>query len=203
MYGLPQSTLIRKQLPKSQIYKKFELKHSQQESFDKDIARIDIVAMVSSRTVPAVAEGAEVKEFYLLEVQLKRRDYDINNIKLLTKLIPQRMVFALCDGDAVQFVIYHTQIIKSEWMKEGDERRRYAVSLQGLNLDIVWENIVKKVGQIDVEEGNTLTEQIAKDDQRAKIEAKIKVLEARMAIERQPRRKREIFEEIKLLKKML
>ena len=203
MYGLPQSTLISKQLPKSQIYKKFELKHSQQESFDKDIARIDIVAMVSLRTVPAVAEGVEVKEFYVLEVQLKRRDYDINNIKLLTKLIPQRMVFALRDGDAVQFVIYHTQIIKSEWMKEGDERIGQAVSLQGLNLDAVWENVVKQVGQIDVEEGNTLTEQIVKDDQRAKIEAKIKVLEARMAIECQPRRKRDIFEEIKRLKKLL
>ena len=201
MYGLPQTTLIRKQLPKSQIYKKFELKHSQQESFDKDIARIDIVAMVSSRTMPAIAEGADVKEFYLLEVQLKRRDYDINNIKLLTKLIPQRMVFALHYGDEVQFVIHHTLFIKSEW-KFLTPHSSFLI-INGLNLDIVWENIVKQVGLIDVEEGNTLTEQIAKNDQRAKIEAKIKVLEARMAVEKQPRRKREIFEEIKKLKNLI
>ena len=217
MYGLPQSTETKKQLPKKAIYAKFDLKPSQRESFDADISRIDIVNVVSPTTIPAIAEGVEVKEFYVLEVQLKRRDYDINNIKLLTKLIQQRLVFALRENDAVQFVIYHTQIIKSEWLLNSPPElggvpkgggglltsNVACLNLQGLNLDAVWENIVKQVGQIDIEEGNTLTEQIAKNDQRAKIEAKIKVLEARMAVEKQPRRKRDIFEEIKRLRQQL
>ena len=76
MYGLPQTTEVRKQLPKKAIYAKFELKPSQRESFDADIARIDIVAVVSTSTVPALNVGTEVKEFYLLAVQLKRKDYE-------------------------------------------------------------------------------------------------------------------------------
>ena len=68
MYGLPISTERKKQLPKKAIYAKFDLKPSQRESFDADIARIDIVAVVSSATVPALSEGAEIKEFYLLAV---------------------------------------------------------------------------------------------------------------------------------------
>ena len=63
MYGLPQSTEIKKQLPKKAIFVKFELKPSQRESFDADIARIDIVAVVSPTTVPAAAEGENIKEF--------------------------------------------------------------------------------------------------------------------------------------------
>ena len=51
----------------------------QREHFDADIARIDIVAVVSPDTVPGLGEGAVVKEFYLLAVQLKRREYDIQN----------------------------------------------------------------------------------------------------------------------------
>ena len=67
----------------------------------------------------------------------------------------------------------------------------------------VWENIVKSIGQIDVEEGNTLAEQIANNDQRAKLLAQIATLERKMASEKQPRRKREYFEQIKKLKSQI
>ena len=196
MYGLPQSTEVRKQLPKKAIYAKFDLKPSQRESFDADIARMDIVAVVSTSTVPALNAGAEVKEFYLLAVQLKRKEYDPKNIALLTKLIPQRMVFALQFEEQTQFAIYHTKLISSAWKAtEGA-----TLPLSGLNLDVVWENIVTHIGQIDVEEGNTLSEQIATNDQRAKLLAQIATLERKMANEKQPRRKRELFEHIKELK---
>lgn len=196
MYGLPQTTEVRKQLPKKAIYAKYELKSSQRESFDADIARMDIVAVVSTSTVPALNAGAEVKEFYLLAVQLKRKEYDPKNIALLTKLIPQRMVFALQFEEQTQFAIYHTKLISSAW-KATEEA---TLPLSGLNLDVVWENIVTHIGQIDVEEGNTLSEQIATNDQRAKLLAQIATLERKMANEKQPRRKRELFEHIKELK---
>jgi hypothetical protein len=51
-----------------------------------------------------------------------------------------------------------------------------------------------------VEEGNTLSEQIATNAQREKILAQIAALERKMAAEKQPRRKRELFEQIKRLK---
>ena len=196
MYGLPQTTEVRKQLPKKAIYAKYELKSSQRESFDADIARMDIVAVVSTSTVPALNAGAEVKEFYLLTVQLKRKEYDPKNIALLTKLIPQRMVFALQFEEQTQFAIYHTKLISSAW-KATEEA---TIPLSGLNLDVVWENIVTHIGQIDVEEGNTLSEQIATNDQRAKLLSQITTLERKMANEKQPRRKRELFEHIKELK---
>ena len=116
MFGLPISTERKKQLPKKAIYAKFDLKPSQRESFDADIARIDIVAVVSSATVPALSEGAEIKEFYVLTVQMKRKEYDSKNITLLTKLIPQKMVLALQYEELTQFAIYHTKLISSTWL---------------------------------------------------------------------------------------
>ena len=82
MYGLPISTERKKQLPKKAIYAKFDLKPSQRESFDADIARMDIVAVVSSSTVPALGEGREVKAVYVLAVQLKRKEYDLSLIHI-------------------------------------------------------------------------------------------------------------------------
>ena len=198
MYGLPQSTECKKQLPKKAIFAKFDLKPPQRESFDADIARIDIVAAVSPLTVPALAVGEEVKEFYVLAVQMKRKEYDSKNIALLTKLIPQKMVFALHYGDEVQLAIYHTKVITSVW--QPINQKSEIINLTGLTLDTVWENIVKSIGQIDVESGNTLTEQIAANDQRAKLLAQIATLERKMASEKQPRRKREYFEQIRTLK---
>ena len=202
MYGLPSSTEAKKQLPKKAIYAKFDLKPAQRESFDADVSTLYIVGVVSPRTVPAIAEGEEVKEFYVVSVQLKRKEYDPKNIALLTKLIPQRMVLALHHGDEVQFAIYHTKLITSAWrnviLNECEESQH--IVLQGLTLDVAWENIVKNIGQIDVSEGNTLTEQIATDDKRAKLLAQIATLERKMASEKQPRRKREYFEQIKKLK---
>ena len=201
MFGLPQSTEVKKQLPKKVLYAKFDLKPAQRESFDADVARIDIVAVVSPATVPALAVGEEVKEFYLLAVQLKRKEYDTKNIMLLTKLIPQRMVLTLHYGEQVQFAIHHTRLICSEWQLI--TQNSALITLQGLNLDVVWENIVKDIGRIDVAEGNTLTEQIATNDQRTKLLAQIATLERKMANEKQPRRKREYFEQIKKLKNQL
>ena len=196
MFGLPTSTEVKKQLPKKAIYSKFDMSSSQRERFDADISRIDISAMVSSKTVPALSEGEEVKEIYLLNIQLKRKEYDAKNIAMLSKLIPQKMVFALENEEEVQFAIYHTKLISAAWIPIEEAR----LPLSGLNLDSVWDNIVKQIGHIEVQEGNTLTEQIKADEEQAKLLAQIKLLERKMANEKQPRRKREYFEQIKKLK---
>lgn len=201
MYGLPTSTEVKQQLPKKAIYAKFNMPTSQREHFDADIARLDIVGMVSTKTVPALAEGEEVKEIYILAIQLKRKEYDAKNIVLLTKLIPQKMVFALHYEEAVQFAIYHTKLITSEWQLI--THNSSLITLQGLNLDAVWDNIVKDIGGIEVSEGNTLSEQIKANEEQAKLLAQIKTLERKMANEKQPRRKREYFEQIKQLKLMI
>lgn len=197
MYGLPHTTEIRKQLPKKAIYAKFELKPAQRDGFDADVSRIDIVAVVSPTTVPAVAAGESIKEFYVLAVQLKRKDYDEKNIAMLSKLIPQNILFALQYEDQTQLAVYHTKLIRSDW-KPTDET---SISLTGLNLDTVWENVIKAIGEIQVQEGKTLTEQIQDDEQRAKTLKLIEDLEKKMAKETQPRKKRELFEMIRNLKK--
>ena len=172
MFGFPSSTEIKKQLPKRAIYAKFDMSASQRERFDADISRIDIFAIVSSKTVPALSEGEEVKEIYLLNIQLKRKEYDAKSIAMLSKLIPQKMVFALEYEEEVQFAIYHTKLITAAWIPVEEAK----LSLSGLNLDSVWDNIVKLIGHIEVLEGNTLTEQIKADEEHAKLIAQIKKL---------------------------
>lgn len=199
MYGLPQTTDVRKQLPKKAIYAKFELKPAQRDGFDADVSRIDIVAVISPTTVPAFASGENIKEFYVLDVQLKKKDYDEKNIAMLSKLIPQNILFALQYEDETQLAIYHTKLIKSDWKSTTDTDIR----LSGLNLDTVWENIIKDIGEIHVQEGKTLTEQIQEDERVVKLKKQIEELERKCRTEKQPRKRFELYERIKKLKREL
>lgn len=197
MLGLPVSTEICKQLPKKAIYAKFELKPAQRDHFDEDVAKLAIVNIISSTTIPALPKGEQIECIYIIDVLLKKQDYDPKNIQLLSKLIPQKMVFALRYEDSIQLAINHTKLICSSWTNAGNT----TLTLQGLNLDRVWENIVISIGDIEVEEGSTLEEQIQVDDTKVKILKQIEQLEAKARNEKQPRKKLQYFEELKKLRK--
>ena len=197
MYGLPHTTEIRKQLPKKAIYAKFELKPAQRDGFDADVSRIDIVAVISPTTVPAFASGEIIKEFYVLDVQLKKKDYDEKNIAMLSKLIPQNILFSLQYEDEIQLAVYHTKLIKSDWKSKAD----IEIRLSGLNLDTVWENIIKDIGEIHVREGKTLTEQIQEDERLRVLKRQIEELERKCRTEKQPRKRLELYNRMQELKK--
>lgn len=213
MLGLPQSTEVKRPLPKAQLYKRFDWKPSQRESFDGEVSRLDFVNWIALRTLPAIAEGTEVKEIFVIEVSLKSRDFDTKNIVLLAKSIPQRVIYLLRFEKEAMLAVYYTRLFLTPWQHaEG-----MSLQLRGLNLDMVWENIVRQIvgtslcdvanecdgSQPQHAEGMSLQEQIETSDRRAKIERQIAALECQMNATKQPRRKRELFEQLQKLKKFL
>ena len=85
---------------------------------------------------------------------------------------------------------------RSSWTPED----AVELTLLGTTTDTVWDNLVKTIGGIEVQEGNTLAEQIAIDDEREKLRKQILALEVKARQEKQPRRKLEMFEELQKLK---
>lgn len=199
MLGLPQSTEVKRPLPKAQLYKRFDWKPSQRESFDGDVARLDFVNWIAPRTLPAIDEGTEVKEIFVIEVSLKNRDYDPKNIVLLAKSIPQRVIYLLRFEDEAMLAVYHTKLFTTPWQPIDN----VTVLIEGLSLDAVWQNIVAYVGSFEVAAGNSLAEQIHVDDERARLIRQIESLECQMRSTSQHRRQRELYSEIKKLKSFL
>lgn len=199
MLGLPKSTEIAKQLPKKAIFKKFELKPAQRDTFDADISRIDIVNVVSPNTVPGLKAGERVGEFYVLMVTLKRERFDEKNILLLTKLIKQNMVFALAFGKNIRLAVVHEKLFLKDWELLEDA----TLPLIGVDLDKVWEHIVTSIGGFEVEEGLTVVEQIASNDEKEKLLKQIEALEKKLRLEKQPRKKYELHKQILELKERL
>ena len=199
MLGLPKSTEISRQLPKKFIFQKFELKPAQRDRFDADISKMVIVNAISQDTLPALQKGDNIQTIYVIEVVLKRPNFDEKNIQMLSKLIPQKILFALHFEDEIQLAIYHTKLIIGSWTKADT----IELQLQGTTTDTVWDNLVETIGGIEVADGNTLAEQIAINDAREKLRLQILALEVKARQEKQPRKKLEMFNELQELKKKI
>lgn len=199
MYGLPSSTLVNRPLYKKAVFEKFNLKAADRDRFDADVSRMAIVAYLSPAKIPALHPGQEVKEFYVLQVQLKQRDYDTKNILLLQKLIPQKIVFALEYDEEVQFCIFHTRLQQSEW-KHASEAE---IPLKGLTFDDVWNNIIAEIGSLDNAAEETLEQQIINREEREKLLRQIEALERRCRTEKQTRKKYELHQQLLKLKERI
>lgn len=206
MLGLPTTTEVKRPLPKSQLFKRFDWTASQRERFDVDVARLDFVNWISSRTLPAIAEGAEMKEIFVVEVELKRRCFDAKSIELLAKTIPQCVVYILRYEDEAMLAVNYSKLYTTPWQHaEG-----MSLQISGINLDMVWDSFVRQIvgtSLCDVADGDghnkPLTEEIAELEQHEKIRRQIESLQRQMNATKQPRRKRELFVELQKMKETL
>lgn len=199
MYSLPANTLINQPLYKKTVFEKFNLKTVERERFDADISKMALVARISPATVPALAEGQEIKGFYVLQVTLKHQKYDVKNILLLQKLIPQQIVYALQYENQTQLCVFHTRLQQSDWRNTESTE----IPLTGLSLDEVWENIVAVIGGLDAQAEESIEEQIINREQREKLLRQIEALEKRARTEKQTRKKYELHQQILKLKEEL
>ena len=198
MLGLPKATELNKQLPKNAIYAKFQMNTAEKAKIDADISRITIVNEVSAAKVN-IADGEQVKSFFVLQVALKKKDFEDKTIITISKLIPQNMLLVLECGGEAKLATYHSKLMQTEWKRKDD----LSIELKGLNMDAVWENIIIQIGGIKMDQGNTLDEQIAVDEQRMKIQKEIDRLTKAAKNEKQPKKKFELAQQINKLKQEL
>ena len=198
MLGLPKATELNKQLPKNAIYAKFQMNTVERAKIDADISRITIVNEVSPAKIN-IADGEQVKSFFVLLVALKRKDFEDKTIITISKLIPQNMLLILECGSEAKLATYHTKLMQTDWKR----KENLSIELKGLNMDTVWENIIVQIGGITIEQENTLDEQIAVDEQRMKIQKEIDRLTKLAKNEKQPKKKFELVQKIRMLQSQL
>lgn len=199
MLNLPNVTEVQKPLPKVQIYRKFQLTNAQASKFDSDISRIEIVNDVSTRTIPSILEGKKVKGFYVLSVILKTKNYEPKNIEKIAKLIPQNLVFALQFEEEIQLAVFYEKLFVSGWKNQQDA----VLSLNGLDFDKVWENVIKSIEGGEWKNGISLKENIALKEKKEKLQKEIDRLEKLARKEVQPKKKFEFFTRLQELRREL
>ena len=115
---------------------------------------------------------------------------------MLFRMIDNNMILVLEYENESRVAIYHGKLIQTEWKST----ESFSYALQGLDLDSVWNNLIIQIGNIQMDEGNSIDEQIAVDEQRAKLLKEIDRLEKLARAEKQPKKKFELVQEINRLK---
>lgn len=193
MFDLPKSTKIRKPVHKKLIYQKFatELSGDKREKFDADISRIIITNEISETSVNIKATE-KASSIFVVQVELKTKDYNDRNIILISKLFGQNLLIVMHYEEQYQLAIYETKLLKSDWNNEED----FNIKLNGLDMGSIWDNFVIQVSGISVEVGNTLVEQISLESDKEKLRKQIDDLERKARKENQSKKKFELFQQI-------
>ena len=200
MFDLPRSTEIRKPIHKTVLYEKFpkELGGDKRRRFDEDIGKIIITNEISENSVNVEATK-EISSIFIVLVELKSKEYNDKNIILVSQLFGQKLILALHYNDEFQFAVYESHLLKSEWKKEDE----ISISLNGLDLSNVWNNLIRYVAGIDFSYEKTLAEQIDIEAKKEKLMICIRDLEIKANKEIQSKKKFEIHQQILENKKEL
>lgn len=196
MFGLPQKTEVNKQLPKKLIYEKFSMSAKDREAFDRDISKL-VISHELSPTTLKIQAGTDIHSCFVVLVELKARKYSEKNIVSITRLIPQTILFALRFGKDIQFAAVVKRFFSTTWMPEDEA----TLSIEGLSMDSIWQNIVIQIGDIKLDGQNTLEQQISINEKQEQLQKHIEQLEKLARKETQPRKKLELFDTIQALKK--
>lgn len=200
MFDLPKASEIRKPLHKKLIYERYatELSGNKRDRFDADISRMIITNEISEASVNIKATE-NIAAIFVIQIELKSREYDEKNIIMISKLFGQKLLIVLHYENAYQLAIYETRLLKSDWKNEEE----ISLKLNGLDLGGVWNNFVIQVSGIDVQAGNTLTEQINVEAEKEKLRKQIADLELKARKEVQSKKKFEMVQRIQQYKERL
>ena len=200
MFDLPKASEIRKPLHKKLIYERYatELSGNKRDKFDTDISRMIITNEISEASVNIKATE-DIAAIFVIQIELKSREYDDKNIIMVSKLFGQKLLIVLHYENKYQFAIYETRLLKSGWKNEEE----ISLKLNGLDLESVWNNFVIQVSGIDVQAGNTLTEQINVEAEKEKLRKQIADLELKARKEVQSKKKFDMVQRVNLYKERL
>ena len=199
MLGLPHSTEVDKDLKLNKLCANAALPAQMRDLIKDQIESIFWRNKLADSTI-GVAAGDTVKEIQVFEVALKQRGLDKRILPAIAKAIPYKLLFMLIFGDEVQASMEaEGAFYSTRWDKLDD----FALKFEGLNIDAVYENLVRQIADGRLAAEGDLAEAVDIDKRRQKLEHEIAALEKKVTREKQFNRQVELNGELKRLRSEL
>lgn len=212
MFGLPQSTEFNRRIPKQKFYENLNVSPSLKRIFVEQVKNIYWRNKIATSTTN-LSPGSTVTELEVFEIRLNDPNLDDSLLYQIDKEIPYHILFILEYQGRYQAWIgykeattlpssnsfkvakyYHT-----EWLEED----KLSLKLDGLNMDGVYENYVRKIAGDKItflSDEESLKDSIIREETKNKLLKQIEQLEKKAYTERQPKKKYEMVSKIRKLK---
>ena len=209
MIVFPKSTLVGKTVPKAAFYKNLEVNARMKQRFVDEVASVTWVAKIAPSTLN-VADGKTVHEITVFRMVLKTDDVPSDVLTLIDKQMPRHTLFLLQHDDDFCLLANY-----KEWHDAANTRfdivktfqtgwtsaDKLSLSLNGQDMDAVYSAIVKQVAGPDITSGaKDIHTAVAQTKEQEALRQKMAALEAKIAKERQPKKKFELHQQLVKLK---
>ncbi|WP_298715209.1 DUF4391 domain-containing protein [uncultured Veillonella sp.] len=214
MLGLSKTTEFNRRIPKIKFYENINITPSLKRLFVDQVKNIYWRNKIAVTTTN-LTDGKYVTEIEVFEINLNSSQVNIELLKLIDSIIPYHILYILeYNGKYQAWIGYKetTDIEKkkskvdryyhTDWIEEKD----FVVKLEGLNLDDVYENLVRQIAGDKLQSDNStesLKQSVERDKQIEIIEKQINTLQNKIRKEKQLNKQIEMNTELKKLRKAL
>ena len=214
MLRFPKTTEFNKRIPKQKFYENIQVTPALKRCFVEQIKVIYWKNKIAVTTVN-LAEGKDVTELEVFEIQLNGLELDEAVLKQIDREIPYHILFILKFEDKCKAVIGYKEVSASgntafkvnryyqtDWMPEEE----LLLKIEGLSLDSVYENFVRQIAGDTLtqsEAGESLKESVQRDEEILALKKQIDKLQAKIRKEKQLNVQIQLNTEMKALKRKL
>ena len=195
MFGFPENTAMKQVIAKDSLLGRIgsmsAMTTAQKAVFNRDVKQVTITNMVSPKTMP-MASGSRAPGFFVANVALKQKAFNPKNVEMLLHRIGQKnILLVLCVENVARFALKYDDhvVVSKEWVVAND----FSFVFDGLDLDAVWNGIVKQVAGEPWNDSLAVAENLVIQEHIAQLKKEIEVLEKKARTENQPARKLELF----------
>ena len=214
MLGLPKATEFNRRIPKAKFYENINITTFIKRLFVDQIKNIYWRNKIASTTVNLI-DGKYVTEIEVFEVNLNNSQVDIELFKFIDSVIQYHILYILeYNGKYQAWIGYKesTNIEKkiskvdryyhSSWLEETE----LIVKLEGLNLDDVYENLVRQLAGDKLQSdgsSESLKQSVEREKQIEFLQKQINIIQNKIRKEKQLNKQIEMNTELKKLKSVL
>ena len=214
MLGLPKTTEFNRRIPKAKFYENINITSSLKRLFVDQVKNVYWRNKIASTTTNLI-EGKYVTEIEVFEINLNSLQVDIDLLKSIDNVIPYHILYILeYNGKYQAWIGYKesTNIEKkiskvdryyhTNWLEETE----LIVKVEGLNLDDVYENLVRQIAGDKLQSDNstkTLKQSVKRDKEIETLQKQIGILQNKIRKEKQLNKQIEMNTELKKLRSEL
>ena len=214
MLGLPKATEFNRRIPKAKFYENINITTSLKRLLVEQVNNIYWGNKIASTTAN-LSEGQYVTEIEVFEINLNSPQVDIELLKFIDGVIPYHILYILeYKGKYQAWIGYKetTDIEKklskvdryyhTNWLEETE----LIVKLEGLNLDDVYEHLVRQIAGNKLQSDNStksLKQSVEREKEIETLQKQISILQNKIRKEKQLNKQIEMNTELKMLRNVL
>lgn len=209
MITFPESTLVGKTVPKAAFYKNLEVNARMKQRFVDDVASVTWVVKIAPSTLN-VTDGKTVHEIAVFRIELKGEAVPTDVLAFIDRQMPRHTLFLLQRDDDFCLLVNYKEwhdaantrfdIVKT-FQTSWTSADKLSLSLEGQDMEAVYSAIVKQVAGAGItSEAKDIHTAVAQTKEQEALRQKMAALEAKIAKERQPKKKFELHQQLVKLK---